>query len=160
MVVISDTSCISNLYQIGHIRLLTLLFKKIILPTKVVEELHAFHNEDFLTEIEQSGISSMPVRNMSLVEEVIKTGIHYGEAEAIALSIELEADILLIDEKEGKKVAQQYGLRTLGILGVILLAKNEKLIPSAKQLFDRLREETKFYFADSLYAYLLKQAGE
>ena len=160
MVVISDTSCISNLYQIGQLQLLTQLFQKIIIPQNVLKELNDFHLNDLIPELEKFQIIPQDVIDKSLVESIISKGIHLGEAEAIALSIELHADILLIDEKEGKQVAQQFGVRTIGILGVILLAKQEKLIIEAKILFDLLRTKTKFYFSNSLYQFLLKQANE
>jgi uncharacterized protein len=142
MVVISDTSCISNLYQIGQLQLLTQLFQKIIIPQNVLKELNDFHSNDLIVELEKFQIILQDVINKSLVESIFSKGIHLGEAEAIALSIELHADILLIDEKEGKQVAQEFGIRTIGILGVILLAKQEKLIAEAKILFDLLRTKT------------------
>ena len=100
------------------------------------------------------------VNNNHLTNEIKAAGLDTGEAEAIALSIELKPAFLLIDEKEGKDVAKQYGINTIGILGVILLAKDKQLIENAKQLFDALRNKTKFYFSNSLYHFLLKQAGE
>lgn len=115
MVVISDTSCISNLYQIGQLQLLTQLFQKIIIPVNVLKELNDFHSNDLIPEIEKFHITPQNVINKSLVLRILSTGIHSGEAEAIALSIELNADILLIDEKEGKQVAQEFGVRTIGI---------------------------------------------
>lgn len=160
MVVISDTSGISNLYQIGQLQLLTQLFQKIIIPVNVLRELNDFHSNDLIPELEKFHITPQNVINKTLVLSILSKGIHSGEAEAIALSIELHADILLIDEKEGKQVAQEFGVRTIGILGVVLLAKKERLIVEAKVLFDLLRNKTKFYFSDSLYQFLLKQAEE
>ena len=160
MIVVSDTSCISNLYQIGQLNLLTKLFREILIPPNVFNEFNNFHSGNLVNELEQYCIQIHSVNNNHLTNEIKATGLDAGEAEAIALSIELKPAFLLIDEKEGKDVAKQYGINTIGILGVILLAKDKQLIENAKQLFDALRNKTKFYFSNSLYHFLLEQAGE
>jgi uncharacterized protein len=53
---------------------------------------------------------------------------------------------LLINEKEGKRVAKQFGLNTIGIFGIILLAKEKNMLENVKPVFDNLRINTKFYF--------------
>lgn len=160
MLVVSDTSCISYLFQIGKLNLLAGLFKEVAIPQKVFQELTQFHSGDLIPRLQIFNIKTYQVSDISFVENLKSKKIHAGEAEAIALSIELKANILLIDEAEGKREAQKFGLRTIGILGIILLAKEEKLIKDAKPLFLLLKTKTTFYFSEQLYKALLEQASE
>jgi hypothetical protein len=83
-----------------------------------------------------------------------------GEAEAIALAEELHADHLLIDERKDRRLAQQQGLPVVGLLGVVLLAKRAKLIPSARVLLEELDREAGIYLTDELKEAALKTVGE
>jgi hypothetical protein len=59
--------------------------------------------------------------------------VDLGEAEAIELAREVNADWLLIDERKGRKLAREAGLPVIGLLGVVLLARRNSLIPSARE---------------------------
>ena len=63
-----------------------------------------------------------------------------GEAEAIILAKELSADRLLIDEKAGRNVSKRLKLKIIGTLGILLLAKEERLIPQIAETIDKLKE--------------------
>ena len=62
-------------------------------------------------------IKRYSVRNQLLVN-VLKRDIDRGEAESIVLAIELEADLILLDEKEGRHAAQRLGLKMVGVSNV------------------------------------------
>jgi predicted nucleic acid-binding protein len=86
--------------------------------------------------------------------------VDQGEAEAITLAKELNADYLLIDEKKGRKIAHEFGLRTVGLLGVLLKAKTQKHISVLKPVLDRLMSGADFWISEDLYSHSLKLAGE
>jgi len=86
--------------------------------------------------------------------------IDLGEAEAIALALELQAGLLLMDERRGRIVATRYGLQVTGLLGVLIQAKRNHLIPIVKPLIDQLIEQVDFRVSDQLYTTILKIAGE
>ena len=83
-----------------------------------------------------------------------------GEAEAIALATEIQAGVLLIDEKEGRSVARQAGLVVRGVLGVLLRAKAMGEIASVKAEIDALRNRAGFFIAASLEINVLRSVGE
>jgi hypothetical protein len=67
-----------------------------------------------------------------------------GEAAAIALAVELKADLVLLDEQDGRRAAQRMGLRPLGVLGILLEAKKRGHIPVVKPLVADLRQTAGF----------------
>jgi uncharacterized protein len=77
--------------------------------------------------------------------------IDKGEAEAIALSVELDADFLLIDEQKGRQVAERLGIKITGIIGVLIQAKQKKIIPKVKPFMERLRNEADFRINPKLF---------
>lgn len=78
----------------------------------------------------------------------------------IELAKELHADRLLIDERKGRQLAIKAGLSVIGLLGVVLLARRNGLIPSARALIERLENEAGAYFSPNLIESALESAGE
>jgi hypothetical protein len=139
MIVISDTTAISNLIQIGALNLLKDIYNEIIIPTAVYNELLVLDSNE------------LPVRKQLnqdwfKIETVIKDStflslsveLDIGEVEAITLAIQKKADYLLIDEKEGRKIAVEKELKIIGTLGILIEAKRQKLIESVKTKMDDL----------------------
>lgn len=83
-----------------------------------------------------------------------------GEAKGIVLAKELKADELLMDEKEGRRVAEREGLHVIGLLGVLLDAKLRGMLPSLRDAIEQLEREAHFYIAQELKDTILREAGE
>lgn len=137
MIVVSDTSCISNLLTVGHAHLLNELFGEVIIPPAVEDELQRFHSDlpDFLKRVAP--------RDTALLSRLVME-IDIGEAEAICVACELRADRLLIDEKHGRTVALREGLAIIGVVGILVLSKQKGLVRSISPLLLRLENEAGF----------------
>jgi predicted nucleic acid-binding protein len=96
--------------------------------------------------------------NRARVTELL-TQLDAGEAEAIALAEELLLD-LLIDEKAGRNIAQQLGVRVTGVIGVWLEAKTSSLIPAVMPHLERLQSELGFYIAPQLLEKIRRSCSE
>jgi uncharacterized protein len=120
MVVVSDTTAISSLFRINKLDLLQELFAEIILPHAVFEELAALeiHRYDISMIKNASWIKVQHANDRELIQTLSKT-LDFGESEAIALALELSANLLIIDEKRGRLKARELGIPVTGLIGII-----------------------------------------
>ncbi len=125
MVVASNTSPISNLAIIGRLDLLRTQFREICIPHAVKAELDLLGYPSARKDIQQAlgeeWINVRPLRD-DKIARLLEATLDPGEAEAIALALELQADLVLLDETDGRSAAESAGLRVTGILGVLLHA--------------------------------------
>lgn len=164
MIVVSDTSPITNLAAIGQLDLLRQLYSTIIIPVAVYNEM-AFvgRNVPGAIEVQTLGwIQTYTIASVQSVKDIQtnQSNIDLGEAEAIVLALELKADLLLMDERRGRILAVNYGLNVTGLLGVLLQAKRSGFITLVKPLLDQLIEQVDFRVSSQLYAIVLQTAGE
>lgn len=161
MIVVSNTSPLTSLAAIGHFDLLRKLFEQIHIAPGVWEELNqGGRRHPGSAEVENaSWIQHHEVSNETLVV-ALRRDLDRGEAETLALAIELNAEIVLLDEQEGRRAANRLGLRPLGVVGILLEAKRRGEIEEIRSLLDALRSQAGFFLSDSLYQQALNQAGE
>ncbi|NJN60051.1 MAG: DUF3368 domain-containing protein [Leptolyngbyaceae cyanobacterium SL_5_9] len=163
MIVVSDTSAITNLAAINQLRLLPLLYQQVIIPEAVYRE---------LVDIEPPVPGSAEVQSANWVEvklvsnrEVVErlqseVKLDPGESEAIALALELGANLLLIDERRGRAEADRLGIRITGLLGILVEAKRKNLIVAVKPLMDALIATSDFRVSSALYDQILNIVNE
>lgn len=161
MIVVADTSVILNLCRVQHEHLLQQLFQRVLIPVEVAGEFSR------LTQIQKRfaglvlpswiEISSTP---QVFPPEVIRAQLGLGESAAITLCLNQKADLLLIDEAAGREVATRLGVRTVGILGVLVDARNQRLIADVKTMLDRLESEAGFWISLDLRQHVLQLTGE
>jgi predicted nucleic acid-binding protein len=83
-----------------------------------------------------------------------------GESEALALAMEIHAERVLIDESEGRRVARRLGLATIGVMGFLVQAKHQGLIPRVGPLMDVLTTRIRFHLSPEVRQQILRDAGE
>lgn len=157
MTVVSDTSSISNLLQIGLIDLLHILFGEITITPAVQRELYALPEQE--KQIGQlDWIKVQMPQNQTMVSELMKE-LDLGESESIVLALEEKARYLIIDEYRGRIIAEDYGIKIVGILGILILAKQQGEITSVKSSIQKLTE-VGFRLDNKLIDRVLKSLGE
>ncbi len=163
MPVVSDTSPLLGLSAIGGLDLLKDQFGEVFIPPSVLAELKVETNFRGTRSIQQAlsagWLTSREIQNEPLTRSLLLE-LHKGEAEAITLAIDLGLDMIIMDERLGRDHAKALGLKTVGILGVLLSAKKHGQIDSVSAAMEALRREVGFFIADHLYREILQQAGE
>jgi len=159
MTVVSNTSPIINLACINKLDILEKLYQKIIIPPAVFEEI-TNNNQPGSEEVRSLQWFEVQDIKNKLFLESLKNDLDDGEAEAISLSIQLKSDLLLLDERKGRNVAARFDVVYTGVLGILLIAKEEKLIDSVKSLMDDLISTIGFWIDKEIYNHVLGLAKE
>lgn len=133
MIVVSDTTPLISLLKIERLDLLEKLFGNVLIPQAVYEELTV--DERFKLEAEQlkqkEFITVRAVKNLDSVSILKRaTGLDQGESEAIVLTDEVKAELLLMDEAKGRAVSNEMGFRIMGTIGVLMAAYEEHELTS------------------------------
>ena len=163
MLVASDTSPISNLAIVGRLKLLRTQFEEIWIPGAAESELQGLPHASALANIQEArreGWIKPRVIGDDHIVRLLESGLGRGEAEATALGIELPADLVLLDERDGRSAAKRIGLRVTGVLGVLLRAKHRGEISSLKRELLELRSRARFFIASRLEDEVPRIAGE
>ncbi len=163
MIVISDTSAITNLAAIDHLQLLPQLYSQVIIPEAVYREL-ADIDPPVPGTLEVQTALWLEVRRVANLEVVRglqdEARLDLGESEAIALALELSADLLLIDERRGRAEASRLGVKITGLLGILVEAKRKTLVVAVKPLLDALIATSEFRVSSALYSKILEMVDE
>lgn len=154
MIVVSDTSPLHYLILINRVDLLPKLFGQVVTTKIVIEEM----SQPASPEKVRRWASQLPAwlelkEPSSYLPEVAR--LDKGEASAISLASELGAGIL-IDERDGAKIAEAAGLEVTGILGVLLNA-HRKGLGSLSEALVELRQ-TNFRHTEKLFDELIRQS--
>jgi len=159
--VVSNASPLINLARIGQLALLPRLFGRLLLPQAVWQEVvEDGRGQPGAEEIRRAvWIERAAVSNQPLIHS-LRQDFDAGEAEAIVLAIEIQADWLLMDERLGRETAQYFGLRYVGLVGILSAAKQRGDLKALRPLLDRLRDVAGFRVSSALYQQVLRDAGE
>ncbi|MFM6189358.1 DUF3368 domain-containing protein [Planktothrix sp.] len=161
MHVVSNTSPILNLAIVDQLTLLHQQFGQILIPNAVLHELKFDEQRPGSQAIREAIVAGWiqirEVTNQPL-SQLLKQTLDQGESEAIALAIELKANWLLIDEREGRKVAKSLGLKVTGILGVLLRAKQAGELDSLPAVIDQLINKAGFRISPDLLTQILNES--
>ena len=99
------------------------------------------------------------VGNLAFVQ-LLEQDLDKGEAEAIALALQIQADWILLDEREGRRIANKLGLKVTGVLGVLLRAWHTDELSSLPEIINQLRDQAGFRIAPALLEQILNDTNE
>jgi predicted nucleic acid-binding protein len=161
MLVVSNTSPISNLAIIGRLDVLKRRYGSMQIPPTVAKELDALTHSSASKSVKAAisegwiVISDNPTPETSELAE-----LDLGEAAAIELACQLKADLLLIDKRKGREAARARGLAVAGLLGELLYAKRQSWIPNLRAELSRLRTDARFFISSEIEKMFLMESGE
>lgn len=139
MIVVSDSTPLIHLAKIGQVEILFSLYNEILITKEVYREVV---EEGNLLEKEDAGViqdyvgKSIHVKNPSSSSEhlVEKYLIHKGEGDSIQLAKEIGAQLILMNERDGRNAAKSEGIRVKGSIGVLFEAMKAGIIDEKKAL--------------------------
>jgi len=161
MKIVSDSSPLMALSVIGQLHLLHRKFDKISIPEAVWTEIavDGRHKKDTENILRAKWIETTHVKNM-LFAKSLETGIDYGESEAIALAMEMSADLILLDDKLARTAAANFELKIMGTVGILIWAKKAVLIELLQVELNNFLVQANFRLSQALINLALREVGE
>ena len=161
MIIVSDTSPVSNLILIGRLDILQRMFSEVVVPPAVDKEIRA---------LEQLGKDIREYRNAKWIKILtpsdlqkvnrLRNRLDKGEAQAIALALEINCDLLLMDERIGTRLAREEGLKTVGLVGVLIKAKQQQIVSDVGPILAELKNNAGFWLGRDIENKILEELDE
>jgi len=159
--VASNTGPVIALAKVDRLGLLKALYGVVQVPPAVHRELlvklgpEASRIDEALNDFLQIA----PVLSLAPEVERLTQGLGPGEQQAIALAVSERSSLLLIDDRAGRRVAEQLGIAVTGVVGVLIRAKQDGLIPFVSPLLEEIRRNG-YWLSDALVETAGRLAGE
>ena len=145
---VTNSTCLIGLERIEQLDILPQVFSTVTIPTAVQAEVGI--SADWLT--------IRTVQNLAVVA-TLKTQVDEGEAEAIALAMELGDVFVILDDRNARRIAEQLSLKVIGTVGMLLRAKQKGVITEIKPLLTALNQAD-FRISEAIVQNALRIAGE
>lgn len=162
--VISNSSTLIHLAAIGRLSLLREFYGYVTIPPavwqEVVEEGRGRAGAAEVQDACSAGWLTVAASKDMALLALLRRDLDGGEAEAIALAVEIGADLVLLDESDARQEAGRLGLAITGVVGILLRAKLEGKIASLRHELDRLRRDGHFWIDEGLYQRVIAEAAE
>jgi predicted nucleic acid-binding protein len=158
-IAVANTTPLIALAWLNHLELIPTLFGTLHIPQAVYDEIQNNPAAVGASELKSpSWLKVTPIQD-TLAVSLLLDQLDAGESEAIVLARELQADLLLMDERRGRRRALQAGLNVVGTLGILIQARHQDLIGHLRPLLDQL-QQLPFHISEQLYHDVLQQVGE
>lgn len=161
MIVVADAGPLIHLGAIGQLELIRRLSAEVLVPRAVFDEVViAGAGRPGAAELQAATwISVVTPANLEVVAALLASGLHHGEAQAIAVAVERRADRLLIDERQGRLTAEAMGVAVVGSIGVLIAAKVRGDVEALAPLLVAL-QASGLWLSEPLIARVLASVGE
>jgi predicted nucleic acid-binding protein len=162
--VICDSSTLIHLTSIGRLPLLNVFYDRITVPpavwNEVVEQGAGRAGAREVAEASLAGWINVVAPADEPLVRLLERDLDAGESEVIALALERQADLVLLDESEARRIADRYGLAKTGVIGLLIRAKREGLVGSLRAELNKLQSQGGFWIEERLYYRVLALIGE
>lgn len=158
MTIVSNAGPLIALARINELSLFPALFGHVKIPEAVLREITEADRVGAEQMARADWIRTTPVANTTAVS-LLRDDLDSGESEAIILAIEQEADLFLIDEARGRRIADARGLPVAGTLGILLRAKKAGIVDEVSSRLQLLLA-SRFRMSERLYEQVLALADE
>jgi len=160
MRVVCDTSPLILLSKVRRLDLLAELYEEVTIPASVMEEMEAKPGREMeqIRALLQSPKFQLRKATKRTLER-LPPGLGRGEREAIALALETKADLVVLDDQQGRRVAREKGLSIAGTVGILIEARERGIIPSVRRELDHLIEAG-MWIEEAFYHRILQEFGE
>ena len=158
LLIVSNSSVIIALARICRLDLLERLFGRILVPEAVWREI-TVEGKPGSEKVRRARFIHVERVRSERLASLLKEFVDDGEAEAIALALDISADILLVDDRDARDLAKKLGLQVMGTLGVLALAKYRGLIQEVKPIIDEL-VGSGFWISSRILKEFLRESGE
>lgn len=162
--VVSDSSPLIHLARIERFDLITSYYPSVLIPRAVYEEVIGINKNKPGSQEVSEAINSgkIKVRDISdtRLSDSLKNVIHPGEAEVIALALEVDNPLLLLDDQDARHIAARFNLKYTGLLGILMRARIDNKIPSLRDEIEKLRTVGRFWISDPIMDKALTIVGE
>ncbi len=147
MIVVSDASPLIALSSVDRLDLMQLLFDTVVIPVSVRDEVMGTATK--ITVDLPSFIHVEPV-TAELPVRFLKLNLHAGESEAISLALERGIQGIILDDKQAREIAAELGLKVIGTLGLLILARRKGFLSEVRPLMAQIIERVNFHIAPSV----------
>lgn len=146
--------------RINQLSLMQKIVNTILITKSVAAEISEYSSAsyDTITLLNEHWIKVVSVKSENQVKSLLPS-LDRGEAEVIALALERQARLVLIDELTGRKVAESLGLKISGSVGILIKAKELGEVQEIKPLLIAMKSRG-IYFSDRFINKVLEQVGE
>jgi len=147
VIVVSDSSPLIALSSVGRLDLMQLIFETIIIPVSVRDEIMGTAAK---ISVELPSFIRVEPVAAELPVRFLKLNLHAGESEAIALALERGIQGIILDDKQARETADELGLKVIGTLGVLILAKRKGFLSEVRPIMAQIIERVNFRIAPSV----------
>jgi predicted nucleic acid-binding protein len=154
MIIVADAFPLNYLILINEIGVLQRMYGHVVIPHAVKAELQCPPAPELVRAWIADPPTWLEIRTPIAASDSSLNDLDPGERDAIMLAMELHADQLIVDEREGRRAAERRGIRVIGTLGVLREAATLGLL-EIRDVVRRL-QGTSFYVSPEVLAHLLK----
>lgn len=163
MIVVADASPLILLGKLELLGVLPKLFDRVVTPGEVYLEVTSGEEERpgsrAVRQAEWLEVLASVSEAQDALYATLRAELDRGEAAAIALADSMGAELLLIDERQGRRVARRLGLKVRGTIGVLVRARRKGLIDRLQPVLERLQESGGWITEDLIHS-ALESVGE